>query len=64
MKERARELVTEVFNEWCDAIEADNKSLKEMYYNRFMGAVELYAQLFGGYVSYRAKTRKITFEER
>lgn len=64
MKEQAREVLYEIFGEWCDAIEVKDNALMKVYYNEFMGALEIYERLFNEYVYYRAKTRKLIYEEK
>ena len=63
MKETARAVLNEIFNEWCDAIEAADKELIKIFYNQFTGACELYEKVFNENVYHRAQARQLVFEE-
>ena len=64
MKETARNHLREVFIDWCDAIEYDDAQLIKVCYNQFIGALDMYEELFNELVYYRAKTRELEYEER
>ena len=63
MKETARAFLEEIFNEWCDAIEADDRKLTKICYNQFIGACDMYEKLFNETVYHRAGLRIIRYEE-
>ena len=63
MKETARKFLEELFACWCDAIEEGNEGLIKVFYNQLMGACDMYEKVFNETVYFRARARKIRYEE-
>lgn len=50
MKEKAKAVIEEMFEIYCVAIEEGDTDLQRKYYDRLMGAIAVYEEIFGGEV--------------